>query len=109
LKIYERSAKKKAIFDLTFLLFNNKLKAMKKLIVIAACVLGSLSPLVCENVYAQTKQSVSTMTCAGRSWVSYEDAMNKATRSIPNGWIVVSPRYGKSGREYIVILTIRKA
>jgi hypothetical protein len=31
-----------------------------------------------------------------------------AVKSIPDGWIMVSPKYGKSGREYIVILTIRK-
>jgi len=51
---------------------------MKKLAILAACVLGFLSPINCVVLQAQTRESVWTMTCAGRSWISYEDAMNKA-------------------------------
>jgi len=81
---------------------------MKKLAILAACVLGFLSPINCVVLQAQTRESVWTMTCAGRSWISYEDAMNKASRSIPAGWVMVSPKYLKNGNEYVVILTIRK-
>ena len=82
---------------------------MNKLFTIAMGILALTSTVKAIDFnLQQTSYQEKLSSVAGRSWTSFEDAMNKASKNIPSGFVMASVQYGKNGKEYIVIIRIKK-
>lgn len=79
---------------------------MNKLFAIAMGILALTSTVNAANLNLQSVCAQETWFVSGRSFKSFEDAMNKV--KIPEGYVMAGVKYGKNGSEYVVIVKIVK-